>query len=510
VSHRLGAPGDSVFTLTDPDRYESVSRYHIGPTFRELLTGVLPNDWIVQREGIWLHCSPKEIRSEPEYSTQGFKIHVSAVPSAALKLLAIVAAYSAQKRLPFKTTADTVIYAMQNSKTFPRGNSGKFITIYPPNLQQFRHALADLYELTKDPTLTGPYILSDRRYRDSSVLFYRYGGFRPVRQLRADGTTSLQIVAPDGTLVDDERLPYYQLPPWVPEPFVDAAADAPSDPTVKLAQRYSVLGAIYYSNSGGVYTGIDESTGATVIIKEARPGTNLWQVGDTIRDAPFFLRREYHTLLKLRGLPGIPAALDLFDEWEHRFLVETMVNGVTLESYFAQEDRIIAPYIHRQGRLPGFIQCFAHVGRTLVSLIAAVHENGIILGDLSPRNIMINPADLSISLIDFESAVATEGESHLRGHAMAWATAGFLNPERLLEDRQPAPQDDFFALGRVLLSILVPVNQLLSLKPEGEHAFISAMVRHGLPVEVPRILLSLQAGDWESASGELASLAHDD
>ncbi len=409
--------------------------------------------------------------------------------------------------MSFKVAADPVIFALLNSKQFPRGNSGKFVTIYPANLPQFKAALEDLYRLTGDRALSGPYILSDRRYRDSRVLHYRYGGFRPIRRLRADGTTSLHLIAPDGGFVDDERLPYYRLPPWVSEPFAMVAPDPEADADVRLAGRYRIDGALYYSNSGGVYEGIDDVTGTPVVIKEARPGTNCWRVGDRVRDAPYFLQREYSTLRHLRGVPGIPAAIDLFDEWEHRFLVEGRAAGITLESYFAQEDRIIAPYIHRPGRLEPFVTSFAAVALELIKLLTAVHRRGIVLGDLSPRNIMINPADQSISLIDFESAIAIHGEADLRDHAQVWATPGFLDEARVLENRDPRPQDDIFALGRVLLSLLVPINQFLALKPGSQHEFVNAMVDHGLPPEIPGVLADLEVGNAESAVTRLSGLA---
>ena len=63
------------------------------------------------------------------------------------------------------------------SKNSGRGASGKFMAIYPSNEEHFTAIIQALDQATAG--IAGPYILSDRRYRDNKVLFYRYGGFAP-------------------------------------------------------------------------------------------------------------------------------------------------------------------------------------------------------------------------------------------------------------------------------------------------------------------------------------------
>ena len=153
---------------------------------------------------------------------------------------------------------------------------------------------------------------------------------------------------------------------------------------------------------------------------------------------------------------------------EHLFLVEEMVNGVTLESHFAQEDPILAPYLHHGTRIEPFLEAFVPVAIQFVGMLRAIHARGIILGDLSPRNILIDPATGKIGLIDFESAVRVDEIAELGRHALAWATPGFMDEGRLHAAREPTFHDDVFALGRVLLSLVVPVNQFLIIAP-GAH-----------------------------------------
>ena len=499
--------GESLFTLAASECFETVSRYEIDRTYWALLNEIFSaRDWHIQREGIWLFCTPRVPDRRRDYVTQGFKIHVSSSPSCAQRTLQVVAAHCAAANIEFKVAADPFLLELLNSKQFPRGNAGKFMTIYPADLDQFYVTVKELHERTRDQDLTGPYILSDRRYRDSRVLYYRYGGFRPIRHLRIDGTSSLDLVDPEGEPAADERLPYFRLPSWVSDPFA-SEEDSSGVDSMSLLERYAIESAIYFSNSGGVYKATDVFTGAEVVVKEARPGTNFWAVAGTERDATFFLRREFTTLRRLEGIPGVPRALDLFAASEHLFLVEEMVNGVTLESHFAQEDRILAPYLHHGTRIEPFLEAFVPVAIQFVGILRAVHARGIILGDLSPRNILIEPATGKIGLIDFESAVRVDEIAELGRHALAWATPGFMDEGRLHAAREPTFHDDVFALGRVLLSLVVPVNQFLIIAPGAHTRFLDAMVQCGLPDAVPEALSALELGDLGQAEARLAELA---
>jgi hypothetical protein len=101
----------------------------------------------------------------------------------------------------FKVAGDPALLDVLDSKLQARGHSGKFMTIYPQGEDAFKDLMEDLYQRTRDTAMEGPYILSDRRYRDSRVLFYRYGGFRPLHRLNIDGTKSMLLVPPEGERV---------------------------------------------------------------------------------------------------------------------------------------------------------------------------------------------------------------------------------------------------------------------------------------------------------------------
>src|SRR4051794_23447936 len=122
------------------------------------------------RGGIWW-----SYRHNPTLPTQGWKIHVSATQRNVHDVAAAVLDYLITRSIDFKIALDVNVFEVLNSKGMARGSSGKFITIYPRDDDEFRACLADLARLLGDAE--GAYVLSDLRYRDSRALYFRYGQF---------------------------------------------------------------------------------------------------------------------------------------------------------------------------------------------------------------------------------------------------------------------------------------------------------------------------------------------
>ncbi|WP_405387903.1 hypothetical protein OG596_07955 [Streptomyces sp. NBC_01102] len=172
--------------------------------------------------------------------------------------------------------------------------------------------------------------------------------------------------------------------------------------------RQSALG---FSDSGGLCYGTDTSNGEPVFVKEARPLTDCWGVGEERWDAPCFLRREFAMLGRLGDLGFCPGPVDLFEGSEHTFPGEQRVFATGMRSYWARNDVVIAPYIRSPGR-----------GRRVggenpsgavepIRMVDAVHRKGALIGDLSPENILIDPDSTKMWIVDFESAVTTDDEA---------------------------------------------------------------------------------------------------
>src|SRR5579859_918658 len=256
------------FCQVNTTYYESLDAYVPRSTnYKHIIASCLPSGWTFGHERIWYHARP----ADSIVPMQGFKIHISAIISFAEALLKDVIPLLVTSNVGFKVVADPLMLDYVNSKNFPRGASGKFISVYPVKEQDFGALIKRLYEATFDRC--GPYILSDKPYRDSRVVFYRYGSFIARHKLTILGERLPIIRDGHGVEVADRRLPTFRLPEGIADPFDSSVNE--SEPTrdgpILLKERYLVKSAITISNAGGVYKGVDQHTGRKVIIKEARP-----------------------------------------------------------------------------------------------------------------------------------------------------------------------------------------------------------------------------------------------
>ena len=308
--------------------YEDLDRYAPSETtYSDIVGPLLPAGWEMRTERLWYAVLPPD----SALPAQGFKIHLSATTATAIELLRRSTPILTAAGAVFKFVADPPMLDYQNSKNYPRTSSGKFVTIYPRDEEQCRALLESLRAATED--LRGPHILSDRPFRGSKVVFYRYGAFLPNFQLTIYGDRTPVILGPDGQWMPDARGPAFQLPPGMSDPF-QPPAERPPAPL--LNGRFQPESAESFSNSGGVYVGRDTRDDRRVIIKEARPGA--CSRNGSRSDATNILAKEFRVLMALQPTGYVPAAVDYFQEWDHHFLVEELVEGIPLAQYRALEE----------------------------------------------------------------------------------------------------------------------------------------------------------------------------
>lgn len=476
--------------MASPDFFESLAQLEKNETYKNILMSFLPEDWLVKNFDIWCLAQP----SLEALAPQGFKIHVSATRANAEELLRIVIPQCVKRGFPFKFMADPRLLSLMNSKNTGRSSSAKAIVVYPPNLEAFKELIEVLYELTRG--LEGPYILSDARYKDSKVLYYRYGGFWPTSRVEPDGSRTYLIRNPNGEFVPDERHPYFTLPEWIEPPFPETVEVEEKDSHL-LNGRYDVLEALSFSNGGGVYKANDTLTGATVVIKEARPLSNFWQIEgvEGYVDAPHVLRREYHALKRLAGCPGVVRPVDFFTEWEHSFLVEEFVEGMMLINFRSTDDFIVIVSEGGQEKVRRFSAKFRTLAQNLLAIIRGVHAEGFLLVDISPNNFIVDTETLDVTLIDLETSIDVENPGDADLIVRYWSTPGFRTIRRQEGTSEPSPEDDYFALGMVLFSLIVPIQGFFELEPPAARRFIADMeAMIGLPLEVKKVIEMLLDG----------------
>ncbi|WP_437677684.1 class III lanthionine synthetase LanKC [Sorangium sp. So ce131] len=468
------------FVIVHPERYESLERYRSERgEFRELVRGLLPDGWTVgEGQGTWCEVHPPKL----QVPDAGFKIHLSTTHESARDMLAAVVPIVVEEGVSFKVLVDEQILDFGNSTFWGRGACGKFITIYPVDVEQLKRLMARLHEATKG--FRGPYILSDKRYKDSKVLFYRYGGFRKAQRVNALGEPVVLLRTADGQLLPDERLPYFALPEGMDDPFPDTEEE---DGELILKGRYQATEALGTSSKGGIYRCLDLETNTEVVVKEARPLVNRGR--KVPYDAVDCLRNEYRVLRRLEGTGVAPRPIELFQEWEHCFVAMELVSGVPLSSYFARwRSNIVLVASPTADEVRTYCEEFLTMARKIIAGARVIHERGVVIQDVSPRNILFDPEQRTVKFIDFEAAYIAQGDAERL--FIPIYTPGF--GEARGTDRLPTFADDYRALSRVLGELLYPVTAFFSLAPERRAAMLAHFARErGVPEAFVRLTLGV-------------------
>ncbi|MFH8621300.1 class III lanthionine synthetase LanKC [Streptomyces vietnamensis] len=417
-----------------------------GPRFTP---GEVPPGVRGSAQGIWtVWGSPRAGLVE-----QGWKIHVSARLDRAQHVLDTVAGICFSEGVPFKHLSARLFFLFLHHKHAVRAQAGKFCAVYPPDTATARRLLERLRDALDGEE--GPYVLTDRRFRDSRTVHYRYGSFDGARsRLRADGTREGTVRDGSGREVVDSRLPAFHLPAGITDPFVEQEEQPHAGPI--LIRDYEVTRAVRLSNAGGAYQARDRRTGRTVFLKEARAHNGLVFDGT---DAQQRLRHEYDVLRELHAAaPGVgPEPLDRFTEWEHDFLVTEYLAGQPLVGWLSRSSPLA-----RADRTAGSVAAYYEACRRLLAALDAslerLHAAGYRFGDLSLGNVLVTPSG-GVRLVDFEAASA------LSAAPSGMGTPGFTPPAGLRRaDTDPLLQDRY-GTSAVALAFLAPFNEVAEHAP---------------------------------------------
>ncbi len=389
-----------------------------------------PDAWEPRPSDNWMYFQ----REGQHLPAQGWKLHVSATPQSAPGVLDALLPVLFRGGASFKMVRSRRLLAHLNEGHSPRGAAGKFITIYPTDAEHAVLLAGECHRATAG--LKGPHILSDRRYRPDSLVHYRYGAFTAQILYNSEGRIVQAIRDPQGRLVPDPREAWFSAPPWVEDPFrvpEPPAAPRAAGSAVLLGGRYEVTQALRHANKGGVYLGTDRETGATVVIKEARPQVGTDRFG---RDAVFGLRAEAANLERLAGLGVAPGSHGVLEEGGHVFLVLDRVPGTSLRQMRRKQ----------QGPLPD--EPLLELARSIAALLAKCHGAGMVLRDFTPNNLMVLPGG-GVLAIDLEMA-CVEGDP--RPMAVGAFTPGYGSPQQR-RGEPPLRADDEWSLAATLFFV---------------------------------------------------------
>ncbi|HZR49507.1 MAG TPA: class III lanthionine synthetase LanKC [Streptosporangiaceae bacterium] len=397
--------------------------------FAKLLGDSVPADWGTATWEFWASAVPPELK----LPAQGWKIHISSTVENAEQTLARVIEVVVASRAACKVLADTDWLRLMNSKDADRRSAGKFIVVYPRTTEELRALVVKLADATTG--LAGPYVLTDRRFPGSRCVFYRYGEIIPSATRDRLGVREPLLTDPDGVDHPDERAIPYTLPPWVKDPFPDEPE--PDSDVTAFFEQYNITEALQFSSAGGVYRAVHTPTGQHVAIKEARPLITC----SSGQDAPALLRKE-HAILDLLSDCAVPEAREIRQVWEHTYLVMSFLAGDTLAAWANSRN----PRYGNPGSWAAYLRDLVTVWSEILQTIQAGHRRGVVFGDLSASNFLVDEADglPRPVMIDLEGAVRVGTDPDPRIY-----TAAFASPQRLA-GQAATIADDVYSMAVLL------------------------------------------------------------
>lgn len=472
--HGFGTMGpsliDELYAKNQKRWFETIAHYNPANDLQFIFDEIAPVGWTLDRQALWFVAKPPNGKLE----VQGWKIHISSPTSEAPRVLGKVLPILFEKQTFFKFVADLWLTGEINGKVWPREAAGKFITIYPGTLNDFMDLGFALAQELRD--VTGPYILSDRRWPGSKAVYYRYGGFINRSVLSVEGFRKQVIEDNDGELVFDERTPYWNVPSWIRDPHRKFEPQTNAASEISLQDRYRVVSALSFSSRGGVYEAYDQAMDRSVVLKEARP---FVEVGIIRANATDVLKNEYSILRKLEGAGYFVGAMDLFWEGEHLYLVEQHLPGDNLGRFTIAHNPLYSCSANENSGSQ-YLLLMAPIWLQIAKAIKSAHERGIVIGDLSVNNIIVN-SENAIKIIDLESA--NDGNSN---------SIGLFTPGFALHSSWTSgvadQNNDIYALGGIIFGCLFLGNNLINYYPPALNTFLEHLT---IDLNLPDSLVKL-------------------
>ena len=240
--------------------------------------------------------------------------------------------------------------------------------------------------------------------------------------------------------------------------------------------------------TGVVFKCRHEATGALAAVKVSR---------DTSRLQRDFIRKEVHMLARLAraGVPGVVRVLDRGESqralWYAMDFIEGLELGHILRELWggdaaarvsrtesgpltaqtltalvgpsreirSSEPTLLGPTAdpgHRAPAARGLTDHVLQLGARLALTLAGIHAEGILHGDLKPRNILLTTEGQPV-LVDFGTALYTSDGRVMRELAqvegVVHGTPGYMAPEQILGEPLDA-RCDLYALGVILYELI--------------------------------------------------------
>lgn len=201
-----------------------------------------------------------------------------------------------------------------------------------------------------------------------------------------------------------------------------------------LGDRFRLDEKLAAGGMGAVYRAEDQIMLVPVAVKVLLPA--LLDDADIRRR----FRRESSILAALDH-PGVVKTLALGTDASGRsWMAMELLTGGTLKEA-----------IEREGRLTP--EALVPIVEGICGALAAVHDHGVVHGDLKPNNIFLTPENPGVKLVDFGlSKIA--GLDRLTKTGEVIGTPAYMAPELLTGESEPDGRVDTYGLGIVMYQAL--------------------------------------------------------
>lgn len=197
-------------------------------------------------------------------------------------------------------------------------------------------------------------------------------------------------------------------------------------PRLQSPPGYRLEREIGRGGFGVVYRGEELETGEGVAIKVLSPGR------DWTREQRARFLREAHLMLSFDH-PNLVGARQIVDVGEHPFVVMDLVEGRSLGERVRGEGALTEAGAER-------------LFRDLLEGLRYAHGRGLLHGDITPGNVLIEEATGRAILADF--AAVPEQDGHILG------TPEYMSPERVM-GRSVDARSDLYSFGGTMYFALM-------------------------------------------------------
>lgn len=374
-----------------------------------------------------------------EKKQHGWKLHISAhVYNAQLIFQAII-----DSLLTFNTnfklvgSLDFLIFL--SNPNISKGQTGKFLTIYPETAEKAYAIAHSLHKITKH--FSSPTIITDRPFCKNSIIYYRYGAHTAQYKQTLWGAfiTTMEI---DGRSIIDTKNPGDEIYQQLVNPF-HSESILEVTPLEDKQENNNIIKYLQLSRNirSEIFLCLDQKNNRRCIMKTAFADSTVDNLGNS---AITRLQFEAKILQKLKPLQVAPQYYDSYDDKNNNYcLIMEDLPGRSLHDYLKTSF-----YNHKVISISKSL----HISKQLAKHLTLIHTANIIHADIKLANIILID-DKEIKIIDFDSACDTENNIFISTSG----STGYTTAERD-QGKIPTIYDDIYSFGACLYYLFTMID----------------------------------------------------